>query len=271
MSSIYSQHGHHWAGLNPAFDPLGFRAFVYLITNMKTGKKYIGLKYFYKYIDSKSLAIRENDWRFYMGSCKPLREDIETIGAHKFRFEILRLFISRTAARRYEEYLQNKHDVLRAVDDNGCRLYYNNNIAGHKFVRPHRKVVKDKSKMCAASKRTAEKLGSAHFSEMSKKLWSDPNTVRAMRARYKGTTIWWRNGETIRLPKGEHPTGGGWIQGKPQGGILLKTPYGVFPSSKAAANAEGCAHPTPMARARRGVEGYEIIREEDYYERNTNS
>ena len=52
--------------------------FVYIITNKKTKKAYIGCKQYYFF--RKGRKKTESNWKSYMGSSKPLTEDIEKIG-----------------------------------------------------------------------------------------------------------------------------------------------------------------------------------------------
>ena len=68
----------HWLqyGTDEPFVPdLDKFGFVYIITNLKTEKKYIGCK---QYFIGKSK--RESRWQSYMGSSKYLKEDIKKVG-----------------------------------------------------------------------------------------------------------------------------------------------------------------------------------------------
>lgn len=73
--------------------------FVYLITNIKNGRKYIGKKFFWR---KKILPITksrkrrkhtqvESDWKSYYGSSEDLNSDIDKYGKDNFRREILHL------------------------------------------------------------------------------------------------------------------------------------------------------------------------------------
>ena len=88
-----SDHG-HW--ICEKFEPESF-GFIYLITNIKNNRKYIGKKQlqFKKSIRLKSrknrkVSYSESDWKTYTGSCRELNEDIEKYGKENFTFEILR-------------------------------------------------------------------------------------------------------------------------------------------------------------------------------------
>lgn len=73
--------------------------FVYLITNVKNGRKYIGKKFFWR---KKILPITktrkrrkhtqvESDWKSYYGSSEELNSDIDKYGKDNFSREILHL------------------------------------------------------------------------------------------------------------------------------------------------------------------------------------
>jgi hypothetical protein len=93
-------------------------AFVYLITNLKTNKQYIGKKIFQK---TRSKVVKgktrkkkirsESDWRTYYGSNNELKEDVVKLGAENFKREILYLCKSKGTA----NYLEAKEQMLRAV------------------------------------------------------------------------------------------------------------------------------------------------------------
>ena len=61
--------------------------FVYLITNIQNGRKYIGRKYFWSFRKppgKKRKVKKESDWRKYYGSCPELKEDVEKFGKENF-------------------------------------------------------------------------------------------------------------------------------------------------------------------------------------------
>jgi hypothetical protein len=88
----------------------GWNSFVYIITNLKTGKKYIGKKRFtfvrHKRIKNKRYRrkiVSKSDWEDYWGSSKSLALDIEKYGKENFKREIIRL-CSRLSDLFYNEY-----------------------------------------------------------------------------------------------------------------------------------------------------------------------
>lgn len=81
--------------------------FIYLIENLKNGRKYIGRKYLtkaaYKTVKSKRKKIRkESDWSTYYGSSPSLLADVELYGKENFKRTILRLCKSRGECNYFE-------------------------------------------------------------------------------------------------------------------------------------------------------------------------
>lgn len=76
--------------------PEGMIGFVYMITNLESGRRYIGRKNFYtsKTIQRKGKKIKtkiESDWRYYYSSSDELQSDVLKLGVDKFKREILYL------------------------------------------------------------------------------------------------------------------------------------------------------------------------------------
>lgn len=120
-------------------DILNSEGFVYIITNLITGKKYIGKKFVYskrtKTIKGKKKKTKQiSDWKIYTGSCEPLTQDIEMLGPENFKKEILTIHRTRTECNYTELEQQIICDVLRSRDDQGEFKYYNANI-DHKYFR----------------------------------------------------------------------------------------------------------------------------------------
>jgi hypothetical protein len=103
----------------------GYVAFVYLITNLETKRKYIGKKRL-QFMKTRSVKKKKkrfkvpSDWKDYYGSNKQLLEDVETLGTHKFKREILRLCKTLGESTYYEAYEQFSRKVLLRPDK-----YYN--------------------------------------------------------------------------------------------------------------------------------------------------
>ena len=118
-----------------------YQGFVYCITELDTGKKYIGKKFFWK---PKILPVTKtrkrrvktrvmSDWYTYTGSSVAVQKLIEQKGIDNYHKEILRLCISKGECSYYEAKLQFQYDVLLSDD------YYNEFI-GCKIHSKHVKV-----------------------------------------------------------------------------------------------------------------------------------
>jgi len=115
--------------------------FVYIITELETGKKYVGKKLFWstrklpplKGKKRRRTVVKESDWRDYFGSSEELKSLVESNGGDKYHREILHLCKSKGAM----SYLELKEQVERDVlfrDD-----YYNEFIG----AKIHSKHVSD--------------------------------------------------------------------------------------------------------------------------------
>ena len=115
--------------------------FVYIITNLISGRKYIGKKLAkfskttYKTVKlkngtKKKKKIRskiDSDWRDYYGSSPELTKDVTELGKENFSREILFYCASKAECSYIEAREQFQHKVLESKD------YYN----GHIQVRVH--------------------------------------------------------------------------------------------------------------------------------------
>ena len=115
-------------------DDIGdFFGFVYRITNIQSGKQYIGRKYFQqkrKPRGGKRRVTSESDWKRYYGSSDELSADRKLLGNAAFKREILSLH-TRLGDVNFEETKQLfLHNVLTETLDGKTPLYYNSNILG---------------------------------------------------------------------------------------------------------------------------------------------
>ena len=105
-----------------------FFGFVYRITNLQSGKAYIGRKYFWQFRKprGKSRKVRsESDWKRYYGSSEELNADRRLIGNNCFRREIISLHETKGWVN-YEETKQLFLNNVLSEDEN----FYNSNILG---------------------------------------------------------------------------------------------------------------------------------------------
>ena len=117
-----------------------FFGFVYCITNIKTGRKYIGRKYFWKFRTprgKKRKVKSESDWKKYYGSSEELKEEIQQLGRHNFSRVMLSLH--KTAGKtNFEETKQLfVKGVLTEPLDDGTPRYYNSNILSRYFRKDY--------------------------------------------------------------------------------------------------------------------------------------
>jgi hypothetical protein len=122
--------------------------YVYLITNLITGRKYIGKKLAkfskttYRVVklkngNKKKKKIRskiDSDWLTYYGSNDELNKDIQTLGQENFKREILYYCTSKAQCSYIEAREQFRHQVLESD------AYYNGQIS----VRVHGSHIKNK-------------------------------------------------------------------------------------------------------------------------------
>ena len=110
--------------------------FCYLLTDLENGKQYIGRKYFYSIRKKKGIRKKvrsESDWKSYYSSSKKVKQIVLESGHNRFKREILSLYLKKGQVNYNETKLLFQHNVLEAVDENGERLYYNDNIMNRYF------------------------------------------------------------------------------------------------------------------------------------------
>ena len=130
------------------YDINDYLGFVYVITNTKTGKKYIGKKFFHltskQKMGKKELAlltgkgrrpktkkvVKESDWKTYYGSNIVLKEDLKALGKDVFSREIIRLCKNKKELTYWEVKHQFINEVLERPEE-----YYNSNILGSFYTK----------------------------------------------------------------------------------------------------------------------------------------
>lgn len=129
--------------------------FVYVITNMLTGKMYVGKKLFWfkkiKTLKKKRVRyLAESDWKDYYGSSIALNKDVQELGQEHFKREIVRLCTSKGECSYYETLEQMTRAVLFNPD-----LYYNDWV----ICRVHRKHILNESGKRQSTPKTRKKSG----------------------------------------------------------------------------------------------------------------
>ena len=114
--------------------------FVYRITNLQSGKQYIGRKYFVqcrKPRGARRKVKSESNWKSYYGSSKELTEDRKLLGNSSFKREIISLH-SALGKVNYEETRQLfLNNVLTESLDDGTPMYYNSNVLGRYYRKDY--------------------------------------------------------------------------------------------------------------------------------------
>ena len=124
----------HWVCYNtgkPFEANLEKFGFVYIITNTKTDKAYVGCKQYFL-----GKAKRKMKWETYMSSSKYLKADIKKIGKKHFTFEVIAEYKNKRSLNYYETYYQMKWNVLTATMEDSDEPAYYNSYVGGKFYRP---------------------------------------------------------------------------------------------------------------------------------------
>ncbi len=130
---------------NPAeYDVDNLAGFVYLITDLKNNKKYVGKKNLWSVRKLPSLKGQkrrrtkklESDWQNYFGSNEEVKMLVENEGRDRFKREILRLCKSKGEMTYFEMKEQIDREVLFRDD------YYNEFIGG-KIHSKHLKGLKN--------------------------------------------------------------------------------------------------------------------------------
>lgn len=123
MSNPYT--GWFFSGAEFSSDPPdGAVGFIYMITRLDSGRKYIGKKLL-KFTRTKTIAGKKkkvavaSDWKTYYGQNTELQEEVKTLGAEKFKREILKFCFSKSECNYEETSTIFQHRALLTDD------YYN--------------------------------------------------------------------------------------------------------------------------------------------------
>ena len=117
-----------------------FFGFVYRITNLQSGKQYIGRKYFWqkrKPRGGKRRVTSESDWKRYYGSSDELKADRKLLGDSSFKREILSLHTTLGKVNYAETRQLFLNGVLTESLEDGSPAYYNSNILGRYYKKDY--------------------------------------------------------------------------------------------------------------------------------------
>ena len=131
--SIYENAWTYQGSTFTSDDINSFFGFVYRITNLQSGKQYIGRKYFWqkrKPRGGKRRVTSESDWKRYYGSSEELKRDRKLLGNDLFKREILSLHKSKGLTNFEETRQLFLNNVLTEAMTDGSPAYYNSNILG---------------------------------------------------------------------------------------------------------------------------------------------
>ena len=125
-----------------------FFGYVYCITNLQTGRKYIGRKYFVQKRKPRSgkgkrRVTSESDWKKYYGSSDELKGDLKKFGKGIFKREILSLHKTKGIVNFEETKQLFLNNVLTEALDDGTPAYYNSNILGRYMRKDYGKFGTD--------------------------------------------------------------------------------------------------------------------------------
>ena len=122
-------------------DDIGdFFGYVYRITNLQSGKQYIGRKYFTqrrKPRGGKRRVTSESDWKKYYGSSDELKRDRKLLGNELFKREIISLHTTKGRTNYAETRELFINDVLTEALEDGTPAYYNSNILGRYYRKDY--------------------------------------------------------------------------------------------------------------------------------------
>lgn len=111
-----------WSYKGEILEDIGsYVGFVYIITNLRTNKRYIGKKLFHfsktKQVKGKKKKYKtESDWIDYYGSNEELNHHVNIFGKDQFKREILRLCTSKGEMSYFEAKYQFEHGVLESEE-----------------------------------------------------------------------------------------------------------------------------------------------------------
>lgn len=124
-----------WLFNGKPFDtvPEGAFGFVYLITEIETGKRYLGKKVFWfkrKQAGKRAKVVKESDWKHYWSSCVALKDLVKEKGVDAFKREILAVCTTERDMNYLEVKYQFGFNILEQPEG-----WFNENINGNWYPK----------------------------------------------------------------------------------------------------------------------------------------
>ena len=135
------------------FDPNNYEGYIYMTTNLETGRSYIGKKSFFHKLNKKlgkkelanlpvtrgrtkttKLVIKSSDWKNYYGSAQEIKEDLKKYSKDKFIRVVLKLCKTKKELTYYECKYLFQYGVLEDrttwINDNILGKFYTSDFKG---------------------------------------------------------------------------------------------------------------------------------------------
>jgi hypothetical protein len=135
------------------FDPNNFEGYIYMTTNLETGRSYIGKKSFFHKLNKKlgkkelanlpvtrgrtkttKLVVKSSDWKNYYGSAQEIKEDLKKYPKDKFTRVVLKLCKTKKELTYYECKYLFQYGVLEDrntwINDNILGKFYTSDFKG---------------------------------------------------------------------------------------------------------------------------------------------
>jgi hypothetical protein len=140
LKKTYSNPWTYQGNIITSEDLKDYVGFVYMITHIPTGKKYIGRKYTQQHRKPKGAKRRvtqDSDWQFYYGSNDELKELVKLEGEENFKREILSMHKSEGKTNFEETRQLFLNNVLTEKLESGESAYFNNQILSRYYKKDY--------------------------------------------------------------------------------------------------------------------------------------
>ena len=125
---MQNKYGHWWIRCEE-FDPNDYVGFIYRVTFLLTGERYIGKKQFHRMNKAGTKRYGPSGWKSYTTSSEHINKLLEEYPIECFHFELVLLCKTKAILSYAESNLLHKLDALIQVDKTwGLPLYLNKRI-----------------------------------------------------------------------------------------------------------------------------------------------